>query len=140
RPEVAQTEQIETLRRLLSWFWHDLSHHVLTPLARGQPWAAYGGLQDLRLSCVNLARLTEDFSAAPEGFEKVEQALPGTQLQPLAATCCPLERTAMLQAARAMVGFYQTLAGPLAHRYGLVYPTAHEQLILKRLDHLLATL
>jgi len=27
--EPAQAEQIETLRKLVSWFWHDLSHHSL---------------------------------------------------------------------------------------------------------------
>ena len=74
-PEVAQAEQIETLRGIIYWFWHNLCHHFITPLARGQMWSAYGGLQDLRLSCVNLARLKENFSAAPEGYEKVEQAL-----------------------------------------------------------------
>jgi predicted nucleotidyltransferase len=60
-PEVAQIEQSETLRGIISWFWHDLYHHFMTPLARGQMWSAYGGLQDLRLSCVNLVRLKESF-------------------------------------------------------------------------------
>lgn len=31
-PEVAQAEQIETLRSIISWFWHDLCHHFITPL------------------------------------------------------------------------------------------------------------
>src|SRR5258708_15566521 len=96
-PEVAQAEQIETLRGIISWFWHDLCHHFITPLARGQMWSAYGGLQDLRLSCVNLARLRENFQAPPEGYEKVEQAILVEQLAPLQATFCPLERDAMLQ-------------------------------------------
>src|SRR5947209_7879217 len=81
-PEVAQTEQIETLRISISWFWHDLCHHFITPLARGQIWSAYGGLQDLRLTCVNLARLKKNFSAAPEGYQKVEQVLMVEQLAP----------------------------------------------------------
>ena len=138
--EVAQTEQIETLRSIISWFWHDLCHHFITPLARGQLWSAYGGLQDLRLSCVNLARLTENFSAAPEGYEKVGQALPGSQLAPLEATCCPLERSAMLQAALVIVRFYQELAVPLARGYGIGYPTDLEQVMLDRLEQLLDTL
>lgn len=139
-PEVAQAEQIETLRGLLSWFWHDLGHHVLTPLARGQLWSAYGGLQDLRLGCVNLARLGADFSVAPEGYEKVEQALKGEQLKPLEATCCALDRKAMLQAALILVRFYQELTGPLAGRYGLAYSAEHERLMLDRLEHIRSTL
>jgi predicted nucleotidyltransferase len=138
-PEVAQAEQIETLRGIISWFWHDLCHHFITPLARGQMWSAYGGLQDLRLSCVNLARLTENFSAAPGGYEKVEQALPGRQLAPLEATCCPLERSAMLQAAFIIVRFYQDLAVPLARGYGIAYPTDLEQVMYDRLEQLLDT-
>jgi len=134
RPEVAQAEQIERLRSIISWFWHDLCHHFITPLARGQLWSAYGGLQDLRLACVNLARLTENFSAAPEGSEKVEQTLTGEQLVPLEATCCPLERRAMLQAALVIVRFYQDLAIPLARRYGIAYPTDLEQVMSARLE------
>lgn len=133
-PEVAQTEQIETLRGLISWFWHDLCHHFITPLARGQMWSAYGGLQNLRLACVNLARLSENFSAPPEGYEKVEQAVPVEQLALLEATCCSLERGAMLQAAFALVRFYQELAIPLAHAYAIAYPADLERVMSARLE------
>lgn len=135
-PQVALTEQVETLRSTLSWFWHDLCHHFITPLARGQLWSAYGGLQDLRLSCVNLARLRENFLAAPEGYEKVEQAVVEEQLVPLEATCCPRERGAMLQAAFVLVHFYQELAIPLAQAYGIVYPTELERMMYGRLEQL----
>ncbi len=100
-------------------------------------WSAYGGLQDLRLSCVNLARLRENFSAAPEGYEKVEQALPGGQLAPLGATCCPLERSALLQAALVIVRFYQELAVPLAREYAIAYPADLEQVMYDRLEQFL---
>ena len=135
-PDVAQAEQIETLRGMISWFWHNLCHHFITPLARGQLWSAYDGLQDLRLACVNLARLRENFSAAPEGYEKVEQALPVEQLAPLAATCCPQERGAMLQAALFIVRFYQELAGPLARTHGITYPADLERVMSDRLEKL----
>jgi predicted nucleotidyltransferase len=135
-PEVAQSEQIETLRSNISWFWHDLCHHFITPLARGQIWSAYGGLQDLRLTCVNLARLKANFSAAPDGYEKVEQALAVEQLSPLEATCCPLERSAMLQAALVIVRFYQELAVPLARAYGIAYPADLERVMIDRLEKL----
>ena len=38
-------------------------------MARGQLWSAYGALEDLRLTCVNMARLRQDFSAKAEGYE-----------------------------------------------------------------------
>src|SRR5215467_7790041 len=58
-----QAEQIETLRKLIYWFWHDLLHHFITPMARGQLWSAYGGLEDMRRTCVNLTRLRQNFLA-----------------------------------------------------------------------------
>src|SRR5436190_18967635 len=97
--EPTQAEQIETLRRLINWFWHNLTHHFITPMARGQLWSAYGALEDLRLTCVNMARLRQNFSAKAEGYEKVEQAVPAEQLAPLQTSFCLMERDAMLQAA-----------------------------------------
>jgi hypothetical protein len=135
-PEVAHAEQSATLRSIVTWFWHDLCHHFITPLARGRLWSAYGGLQDLRLACINLARLSASFSTPLDGYDKVEQAVPVEQLAPLAATCCPLERDAMLQAAFVIVRYYQNLAAPLARQYELAYPTALERIIYARLEAL----
>ncbi len=135
-PEIAPAEQIETLRHIISWFWHDLCHHFITPLARGQLWSAYGALQDLRLSCLNLARLRENFSAAPQGYEKVEQAVAEEQLAPLEASCCLREQGAMVQAAFVIVHFYQELAAPLAHAYGIAYPAELERIMYGRLEQL----
>jgi predicted nucleotidyltransferase len=132
--EPTQAEQIETLRRSINWFWHDLSHHFITPIARGQLWSAYGGLDDLRLTCVNLARLQQNFSAKPEGYEKVEHALPIEQLAPLQATFCPMERGAMLRAALVIVRFYQELAPPLAHTQGFSYPVDLARVMTGRLE------
>src|ERR1700730_9851123 len=134
--EPAQAEQIETLRRLINWFWHDLLHHFITPMARGQLWSAYGALEDLRLTCVNLARLRQNFQAAAEGYEKVEQALAFERLSPLQDTFCPLEQSAMLQAALVIVRFYQELAPPLAQAHGITYPTDLERVIYNRLEQL----
>jgi Streptomycin adenylyltransferase len=134
--EPAQAEQIETLRRLINWFWHDLLHHFITPMARGQLWSAFGALQELRLTCVNLARLRQNFSVEAEGYEKVEQALPVEQLAPLQATCCPLEQDAMLQAVLAIVRFYQELAPPLAQAHGIPYPADLARVMSGRLEQL----
>jgi len=42
-----EDEQREELRRLVVWFWHDLSHFA-TAFACGQWWWAYGELETLR--------------------------------------------------------------------------------------------
>jgi predicted nucleotidyltransferase len=137
RFEVAQDEQIETLRGLVSWFWHDLAHHFITPMARGQLWSAYGALEDLRLTCVNLARFRANFQLAEaEGYEKVEQAVPVEQLAPLQATFCPMERGAMLQAALVVVQFYQELAPPLLQAHGIPYLADLARMMSDRLERL----
>jgi hypothetical protein len=135
-PKPTHIEQIETLRRQVNWFWHDLLHHFITPMARGQLWSSYGGLEELRLTCVNLARLRQNFKAEAEGYEKVEQALPVELLAPLQATFCPLERGAMLQAALVIVRFYQDLAPPLAQAHGITYPIELERVLYGRLEQL----
>jgi predicted nucleotidyltransferase len=137
--EPAQAEQTETLHHLVYEFWHDLSHHFITPMARGQIWSAYGALEDLRLTCVNLVRLRQNFQAAPEGYEKVEQAIPVEQLAPLQATFCPLEQAAMLQAALVIVRFYQELAPPLARAHRITYPADLERVVSDRLEQLCNT-
>ncbi len=132
----ASAEQVETLRRLINWFWHDLRHHFITPMGRGQIWSAYGALEDLRLTCVNLARLRENFSAEAEGYEKVEQAIAVEQLAPLQETFCPMERGAMLSSALVIVQFYQELAPPLARAHGITYPADLDLVMYERLEEL----
>jgi hypothetical protein len=133
RPDAAA--QVETVRGQVEWFWHNLSHFVKA-IARGQHWWAYGALEDLRRTCVQLARLRHDVAADPEGFEKIDEALPPALLARLRDTVCPPERAAMLRAAAALVGLYQELARPLTQAHGLRYPTEHERVILARLARL----
>lgn len=130
-----EAEQIETLRRLVYWFWHDLSHFT-TAIARRQLWWAHGQLEELRRLCVNLARLKQNFSASADGYEKVEHALPAEQLAPLQATYCPLEHDAMLRAALVIVHFYRELAAPLAQAHGIAYPDNLDHAIYSRLEQL----
>ena len=59
-PAEAPDDQVETLRRLIYWFWHDLSHFI-TAMARGLLWWAHGQLDVLRRCCVDLLRLQQDF-------------------------------------------------------------------------------
>jgi predicted nucleotidyltransferase len=136
--EPAQVEQIETLRRLVVWFWHDLSHFI-TALGRGQLYWAHGQLEALRLYCMNLARLRQNFFDADggsEGYFKLEQAVPTEQLAPLDATYCPLEPEAMLRAVLIVVRYYQDLAPPLATARGIAYPVDLERVMLDRLERL----
>ncbi len=134
--QPTETEQIETLRGMINWFWHDLSHHFITPIARGQLWSAFGGLEDMRLTCVNLARLQQNFSAKAEGYEKVEQILSAEQLAPLKESICLMERDAMLQAALIIVRYYQELAPSLAQAHGIPYPTDLARVMSDRLEQL----
>jgi predicted nucleotidyltransferase len=132
--QPTQDEQIEALRRSINWFWHDLSHHFITPVARGQLWSAYGALEDMRLTCINLARLRQDFTERAEGYEKLEHAIPIKQLAPLQASFCPMERPAMLQAALTIVRFYQEIAPSLAQEHDLPYPDELAQVMSRRLE------
>jgi predicted nucleotidyltransferase len=129
-------QQVERLRSLVNWFWHDVSHHFLTPLARGQLWTAVGALEDLRRTCVDLARLAADFTTAAQGYEQVERAVAADHLVALAATFCPPERGALLRAAHAIVGFYREVAPALAQTHSITYPAALEGVICARLDAL----
>ena len=138
RNEPTQAEQTETLRRLVYWFWHDLSHFIAA-MGRGQLWWAYGQLEALRRYCVNLARLRYDFSVEADGYDKMEQAIPGEQLSSLQATCCPLEPGAMLQAALIIVRFYQELAPLLARTHGIPYPADLARVMSGRLEKLCDT-
>ena len=66
-------EQTEKLRRLIYWFWHDLSHFI-TALGRGQLWWAQGQLEELRRYCINLARLRNNFSDADVGMKSISSS------------------------------------------------------------------
>ncbi len=138
RNSVSTAEQIETLRRQIAWFWHDLSHFT-TALARGQLWWAAGQLETLRRCAVILARLRHDFDdeeAAGDPYFKLDKTLPAEALAALRPTFVPLERAALADAARAIIDFYRDLAVPLAEQhFKLRYPAELERLMRQRLDH-----
>jgi predicted nucleotidyltransferase len=128
-------EQLESARRSVSWFWHELSHFVAA-MGRQQLWWAYGQLEALRGHCVNLARLEQRTPAQEEPYEKLDQAISTTALSGLEATFCPMERGAMLRAGRDIVGFYRGIAPRVARAHGLTYPLELERLMSGRLDAL----
>jgi predicted nucleotidyltransferase len=136
--ESNPAEQTEKLRRLIYWFWHELSHFI-TALGRNQLWWAHGQLDELRHYCVKLARLRNDFfdaEAGEEGYFKLEKAIPVAHLAPLQATFCPMEKETMLHSAFVIVRYYQELATQLAQTHGLTYPKKLEQVMVERLEKL----
>jgi predicted nucleotidyltransferase len=136
KPESA--EQIEKLRRLIYWFWHNLSHFI-TALGRGQLWWARGQLEELRRDCVNLARLRNNFADADAGHEpyfKLETLMPVEQLSSLQPTFCPMAYAEMLVACLALVQFYRELAIPLAEAHGIIYPDMLERVMIRRLENI----
>lgn len=96
----------------------------------------FSSLEELRLTCVNLARLRQNFSAEADGYEEVEQTILVEQLSPLQATFCSMERGAMLQADLVIVRFYQELAPPLAQTHGIPYPADLARVLYGRLGQL----
>jgi predicted nucleotidyltransferase len=133
--KVDQAQQTEKLRRLIHWFWHNLSHFI-TALERDQLWWARGQLEELRAGCVGLARLTNNFSdteVEQEVYFKIEDAMPVDSLAPLRETFCPMEREAMLEAASVILNSYKELARPLAQAHEIAYPEKLEQVMVERL-------
>jgi predicted nucleotidyltransferase len=136
--EADDEEQKEKLRRLVYWFWHELSHFI-TALAREQLWWAQGQLNALRLYCINLTRLQTDFSdqeIGEEGYFKIEKAIPVEQLAALEGTYCPMEKEAMLESAIVIVRFFRDLAPSLASKHGITYPERLDKVIVARLEDL----
>ena len=136
--EADQESQRGKLRRLIYWFWHELSHFI-SAMGRGHLWWAHGQLSALRLYCMNLARLRNNFSDADigeEGYFKIDNALPVEQLSALQTTFPAMEQSAMLQAALVIVNFYKELAPPLAQAHGIPYPDGLDRVMIERLEKL----
>ena len=128
--------QTEKLRRLIFWFWHDLSHFI-TAMSRNQLWWAQGQLEELRHYCVNLARLQNNFLdelPKEEVYFKLEQAMPISVLSSLQTSFCQMKKGEMLAAGLTLVRFYKRLAVPLALAHRISYPHTVEEVMLKRLD------
>ena len=133
--KVDQEEQTEKLRLLVYGFWHELAHFT-TALARGHLWWAQGQLGALRLHCINLVRLQNDFSdqeIGEEGCFKIDTAIPIEQLSALKVTYCPMEGEAMGKSALLIIRFFQNLAPDLASKHGITYPALLEHVMIEKL-------
>lgn len=128
-------EQLEVLRQILSWFWHELSHFI-TAMGRGELWWAAGQLESLRGHCVNLVRIEHGAFAGEEPYEKLDRTIDPGALSPLAETFVPMERGALLRATRVLVRFYTEKAPGVAEANGATYRLELEELMVKRLDDL----
>ncbi len=137
--EPDPVEQTEKLRRLIFWFWHDLSHFI-TAMSRNQLWWAQGQLEELRHYCVNLARLQNNFLdeiPQEEVYFKLEQAMPVATLSSLQDSFCQMNKEEMLAAGLSIVRFYKKMAIPLALSHGISYPQTVEEVMLKRFKEVL---
>lgn len=128
-------EQRERLRRILNWFWHDLSHFIAA-LGRGELWWASGQLEVLRRYCVNLVRIEHAVDPQEEAYEKLEETVPVSELSALLMTFCPMEQDAMLRAASGIANFFQEHGPRVAAEYRLAYPAELGRLMSGRLDEL----
>jgi streptomycin adenylyltransferase len=137
-PQPDPDERREQLRRVLTWFWHDLSH-FMAALGREELWWAQGQLEALRRYCVNLLRIEHGAEAQEEAYEKLEKAVPVSGLAALQSTFGPMEHDAMLGAALDIVSFFRQHAPRIAEAYGSVYPAEVERLMCDRLDQLSLT-
>jgi hypothetical protein len=123
------------LRQMLAWFWHELSHFIAA-IGRSELWWAAGQLESLRGHCVNLVRIERGAFAGEEPYEKLDRTIELAALSQIAETFVPLERDALLRAARELVRFYTEKAPVVAEANGAVYPVELEELMVNRLDDL----
>jgi predicted nucleotidyltransferase len=124
------------LRRLLAWFWHDVSH-LIKALGRGQLWWAAGEVESLRGYCVNLVRIEQGLEASEEPCFKIDQDASTAVLDPLRSTFVPMRAEALGQAAAELVAFFGMRGRPLADSYGLEYPSELDRLFRNRLEAVL---
>ena len=82
-PEPDRAAQVEALRDILFWFWHDVGHFT-TAVGRGQLWWAAGQLEQLRGYCVNLIRIDQGGVAEDEPYWKLDHEIATEPLDALA--------------------------------------------------------
>ncbi len=123
------------LRRILAWFWHDVSH-VIKALGRGQLWWAAGEIEALRGYCVNLVRIEQGVEAGDEPYFKIDAEASTVALESLRSTFVTIEAEALARAASELVAFFGSRGRPLAGAYGLEYPSELDLLMRRRLEAL----
>ncbi|MGZ8630360.1 MAG: aminoglycoside 6-adenylyltransferase [Actinomycetota bacterium] len=132
-PELDRPAQTEELRNVVMWFWHDLSHFAAA-IERDQLWWAAGQLEQLRGYCVRLARIEHGAEPMPdEPYWKLDAEMSTAPLDPIRSTFVPMDRDALLDAARTLLAFFRSRAPEVAQANGLTYPAALDRLVGARL-------
>jgi hypothetical protein len=134
--EPPADQQVEKVRRLVLWFWHDVAH-LLTALARGQLLWAFGQAEVLRQTCVGLTRLqhnSSDTEALTEPYFKVDLLLSPTELAVLQGTACAMEACSIRSSARRLLMLYRELAPAVAKAFGIPYPADLERVMMTRFE------
>jgi hypothetical protein len=129
-------EQLTILRDQTQWFWRDVALYSVA-MARQRLWTAAGYLASMRRRCVDLARLGEDFGAWADGYEKLEDAVPGEVLSDLEGSFPVFELGALAKAADCLIAFYRQIAPELARTHGIEYPRSLEAVVLRELSRAL---
>jgi len=127
------------LRRVLAWFWHDVSH-LIKALGRGQLWWAAGEVEALRGYCLNLVRIEQGVEAGDEPYFKIDAETSTVALEPVRSTFAPMEPEALTRAGSELVAFFGARGRPLADAYGLDYPSELERVMSRRLEALASAL
>lgn len=125
----------DELRRILAWFWHDVSH-LIKALGRGQLWWAAGEVEALRGYCLTLVRIEQGVEAGDEPYFKIDVETSTAPLESLRSTFVPMGAETLARAAFELVTFFGTRARPLADAYGLEYPSELDELMRGRLEAL----
>lgn len=135
-PETDRDAQVEALRDILFWFWHDVGHFT-TAVGRDQLWWAAGQLEQLRGYCVNLIRIEQGGEAEDEPHWKLDHEIATEPLGALRSTFVPMEHDALLRAGGDVLAFFRERAPGVAEAFGLTYPTELDRLVGGHLEHLI---
>ena len=135
-PETDRAVQVEALRDILFWFWHDVGHFT-TAVGRGQLWWAAGQLEQLRAYCVNLVRIDLGSVAGDEPYWKLDHEIATEPLDGLRSTFVPMERDTLLNAGGDILAFFRERAPRVAGAFGVTYPTELDRLVGGHLEHLI---
>lgn len=127
---IPEPEQRRRLERLLGSFWRNFDLFT-GALGRNRPLTAAAYFEAVRHDLLAVCRLSVDF--ADEGdHPPPEQVLPEALAAACSRTFFPLERGAMIAAAREATRLFRRVAGPLAEAQGIPYPAALERVVLRQ--------
>jgi predicted nucleotidyltransferase len=125
---VPVEEQRQNLLGHLKSFWRGFMV-MSQALGRGNLLSAAAYMEGVRRTLVVVCRLSVDFQDEG-GHPRLEVMLPFHLQEALSDAFPPLEKEAMVRAARRMADLFRTVARPLAAQQAIVYPDALEQTVL----------